>query len=522
MNRILFLLAVALAPAALLAAEPVPDLIDQDAATLQAAMADGRLTSAVIVAAYIDRIRRIDDEGPQLNAVIALFPDAAEQARRLDAERAAGRVRGPLHGIPVLLKDNIEAAGELPTTAGSLALKDNVTGRDAFLVARLRDAGAVILGKTNLSEWANFRDNRSSSGWSAVGGLTRNPHDPTRSACGSSSGSGAAVAASLAPIAIGTETDGSIVCPSGVNGIVGFKPTVGLVSRTHIVPISATQDTAGPMTLTVRDAAAALTVMAGTDRADAATAMAREVQQDYVAALRPDALKGKRVGVMMDRLGDRADIRALLETALATMTAAGAEVVRIDDSRTGLDGLGDAEYAVLLTEFKEGMAAYLASLPGKAMPRTLADLIAFNAANPAALRWFGQDVFLAAEATKGLSDPDYRTARDKAARLGGPEGIDRLLGAHKVDLLIGITNGPAWTIDLVNGDNFVPPSASQLPAVAGYPHLSVPMGAVEGLPVGLSIIGPRWADADVLAAGHAYELASRKRVRPTYRPAASK
>ena len=235
MNRILFLLAVALAPAALLAAEPVPDLIDQDAATLQAAMADGRLTSAVIVAAYIDRIRRIDDEGPQLNAVIALFPDAAEQARRLDAERAAGRVRGPLHGIPVLLKDNIEAAGELPTTAGSLALKDNVTGRDAFLVARLRDAGAVILGKTNLSEWANFRDNRSSSGWSAVGGLTRNPHDPTRSACGSSSGSGAAVAASLAPIAIGTETDGSIVCPSGVNGIVGFKPTVGLVlSLIHI------------------------------------------------------------------------------------------------------------------------------------------------------------------------------------------------------------------------------------------------------------------------------------------------
>jgi amidase len=417
----------------------------------------------------------------------------------------------------VLLKDNIEAAGALATTAGSLALKDNVTNRDAFLVARLRAAGAVILGKANLSEWANIRSNNSTSGWSAVGGLTRNPHDLTRSACGSSSGSGAAVAASLAPLAIGTETDGSITCPAGANGIVGFKPTVGLVSRTHIVPISSSQDTAGPMTLTVADAAAMLTVIAGTDRADSATKMVREVQSDYVRALRPDALKGRRIGVMMDRIGSRADITALVEAALAVMAREGAEIVRISDTRTGLNEVGAAEFEVLLTELKADMATYLASLPGAGLPKTLADLIAFNAANPAETRWFGQENFILADTKGGLDSPAYLAAMEKAARLAGPEGIDRLMKAHRVDILVGVTNGPAWKIDLVNGDNFTGPAASQLPAVAGYPHLTVPMGAVEGLPIGISFIGGKWADAEVLAVGHAYEQASKARVAPAFR-----
>ena len=497
----------------------LPDVVNQDAATLQAAMTERGLSSVAITQAYLDRIRFVDDSGPTLNAVIAVFPDAIEQARRLDAERAAGTVRGPLHGIPVLIKDNIEVAGPLPTTAGSLALKDNVTGRDAFLVARLRDAGAVILGKTNLSEWANIRSNNSTSGWSAIGGLTRNPHDLSRSACGSSSGSAAAVTASLAPLAIGTETDGSIVCPAGTNGIVGFKPTVGLVSRTHIVPISHSQDTAGPMTLTVADAAAVLTVIAGTDRDDRATAMAREVQQDYVAALRPDALKGRRLGVMMDRIGARADIRTLLEAALATLEAEGAVIVRISDTRTGLDELSDAEFEILLTELKADMATYLGGLPGAGLPRTLADLIAFNKANPAELKWFGQETFELAD-TKGVLDSEaYRKAKATAVRLAGPEGIDRLLREHKIDFLIGVSNGPAWTMDLVNGDNYIGPSASQLPAVAGYPHLTVPMGVIEGLPIGISFIGEKWSDGEVLAVGHRYELASKKRVTPGYRTA---
>jgi amidase len=408
-------------------------------------------------------------------------------------------------------------AGPLATTAGSLALKDNVTGRDAFLVMRLRNAGAVILGKTNLSEWANIRSNNSTSGWSAIGGLTRNPHDLARSACGSSSGSGAGVAASLAPLAIGTETDGSIVCPAGTNGIVGFKPTVGLVSRTHIVPISHSQDTAGPMTLTVADAAAVLTVIAGTDRTDPATKMAREVQQDYVRALRPDALKGRRLGVMMDRIGGRADVRALFEAALATLEAEGAVIVRIADTRSGLDALGDAEFEVLLTELKADMAAYLASLPGTGLPKTLAELIAFNKADPDELKWFGQETFELAETRGGLDNEAYLAAKATAARLAGPQGIDRLLKEHQVDLLIGVTNGPAWTMDLVNGDNFAGPSASQLPAVAGYPHLTVPMGAVHDLPIGISFIGEKWSDAEVLAVGHRYELASKKRVAPGYR-----
>lgn len=496
---------------------PLPDVAGKDAATLQAEMTAGETSSEVITAAYLERIRNIDKAGPTLNAVIAVFPGAMSEAYRLDQERKAGHVRGPLHGIPVLLKDNIEAAGPVATTAGSLALKGNITGRDAPLVARLREGGAVILGKTNLSEWANIRSNDATSGWSAVGGLTRNPHALDRNTCGSSAGSGAATAASLAPLTIGTETDGSITCPSGMNGVVGFKPTVGLVSRSFVVPISHSQDTAGPMTLTVRDAATLLSVLAGSDPTDPATAEADAHRRDFAAALSPDALRGKTIGVLRDRIGGRADIGALFDAALDTMRAAGATIVEIKDSRSGLDGLGDAEFEILMTELKADMAAYLAGLPGKEAPRSLADLIAFNKATPAEMRWFDQALFELAESKGGLDSQPYRDAKAKAARLAGPEGIDRLLRESGADLLVGVTNGPAWTTDLVNGDHYTGPGVSQLPAVAGYPHLTVPMGAVEGLPIGLSFIGTKWSDGDVLAAGYAYEQASRKRVAPTYR-----
>jgi len=497
---------------------PLPDVEGKDAATLRTEMESGQIYEGLTPLVYLDRIGRIDDYGPKLDAVIATRSqtELGAEGKRLYDERMAGKARGPLHGIPILIKDNIEVAG-LPTTAGSLALKDNVTNRDAPIIARLRDAGAIILGKTNLSEWANIRSDNSTSGWSAVGGLTKNPHALERNTCGSSSGSGAAVAASLAPLAIGTETDGSITCPAGINGIVGFKPSVGLVSRTYIVPISHSQDTAGPMTLTVRDAAAVMSVIAGSDPADPATAEADARKTDYVAALSPDALKGKRIGVMRDRVGDRADVAALFDAAVKQMEALGATLIEIADSRKGNEGLGAAEFEILLTELKADLATYLASLPNANGPKSLADVIAFNKANPDELKWFGQDTFELAESKGGLDSPTYLAAREKAARLAGPEGIDRLLKEQGVDLLVGVTNGPAWVSDLKKGDSYNGPSASQLPAVAGYPHLTVPMGAVEGLPIGLSFIGPKWSDAAVLAAGYAYEQASQKRVAPTYR-----
>lgn len=498
---------------------PLPEVEGKDAATLRAEMESGQIYEGLMALVYLDRIGRIDDYGPKLDAVIATMSqtDLNAEGKRLYGERMAGKARGPLHGIPLLLKDNIEAAGPLATTAGSLALKDNMTNRDAPIVARLRDAGAVILGKTNLSEWANIRSDNSTSGWSAIGGLTKNPHALDRNSCGSSSGSAAAVAASLAPLAIGTETDGSITCPAGVNGVVGFKPTVGLVSRTFIVPISHSQDTAGPITLTVRDAAAVMTVIAGSDPADPATAEADARKTDYAAALSHDALKGKRIGVLRDRIGDRADIAALFDAALKQMTDLGATVVEIADSRKGMDGLSAAELEILLTELKAGMAAYLGSLPGINAPKSLADVIAFNKANPEELKWFDQGMFELAESKGGLDSPAYLAAREKAVRLAGPEGIDRLLKVHGVDLLVGVTNGPAWVSDLAKGDSYNGPSVSQLPAIAGYPHLTVPMGAVEGLPIGVSFIGARWSDADILAVGYAYEQASRKRVTPTYK-----
>lgn len=493
------------------AVSPAPTEIGTwSAAALAEAMSSGKLSSESIAYAYLTRIRDIDDAGPVLNAVIVTNPDALADARALDAERRSGRVRGPLHGVPVLIKDNVETAGAMATTAGSLALARNVTGRDAPLVARLRAAGAVILGKTNLSEWANFRSNESTSGWSGIGGLTRHAHAADRNPCGSSSGSGVAVAAGLAAAAIGTETDGSIVCPAGINGVVGLKPTVGLVSRTHVIPISASQDTAGPMTRTVRDAAILLTVLAGSDPADPATAEADARRQDYAAALDSVSdLRGVRIGVLKDRIGDNAEVAARFADALSALRSAGAELVEITDSRSGLDGMGDAEFAVLLSEFKAGLNAYLATTPASVATRTLADVIAFNEANAAReLQHFDQDLLLAAEQAPGLDDPAYRDALARSRSLARGK-IDALLRDHGVAMLAAPSNGPAWLTNLATGDSYSGPSQSALPAIAGYPHLTVPMGLAEGLPVGLSLIGPAWSEAMLLRAGHVHEMAAR-------------
>ena len=445
-------------------------------------------------------IARIEQVDPHLHAVIALDPTAMTQARRVDVSR----VGGPLAGQPVLLKDNIEAAGPLPTTAGSLALANNVTNRDAPLVARLRSAGAVILGKSNLSEWANIRSNASISGWSAVGGQTRNPWALDRNTCGSSSGSAAAVAGGYVRFAIGTETDGSVTCPAAINGIVGLKPTVGLVSRTYIVPISHSQDTAGPMTPTVREAAELLTVIAGRDAADPATAEADRHKQDYAAALDANALNGTRIGIMRFATGFGTD--AAFEAALNVLRAKGATLVDIksfDDK-----AIGDNENLVLLTEFKADLADYLRGSPAAIPIRSLADAIAFNKAHAAReMPLFGQEVFEEAQATKGLGNAAYKKARAVSFRAAGPNGIDRLLKKYRVVALVGPTMPPAWKIDAVNGDQISGGGAGSLAAVAGYPHLTVPMGLVKGLPVGLSFMGAKWSDALMLSLGFAYEQA---------------
>jgi amidase len=486
----------------------------------QAALAAGRTTSEALVRACLDRIAAIDGAGPTLRAVLAINPEAPGIARALDAERAAHGARGPLHGIPILLKDNIESADPMPTTAGSLALRLNVTGRDATLVARLRAAGAIVLGKTNLSEWANMRGSRSVSGWSGVGGLTRNPWSPDRSPCGSSSGSGAAVAAGLAAAAIGTETDGSVTCPASVNGVVGFKPTLGLVSRHGIVPLAHSQDTAGPMARSVRDAALLLTAMAGGDPADPATRDADAHRTDYAAALDAGALHGRRLGVMRFEAGFHPETDAVFAHALDVLRQAGATLVEIDKLPSA-EAIGEAETFVLLTELKADLAAYLATTPPTVTSRSLAELIAFNRAHAdRELAVFGQELFEKAQATSGLTDPAYLAARATSLRLAGAEGIDRMLAADRLDALVAPTAGPAWVVDLVNGDHSSG-QTSTLPAVAGYPHLSLPMGLVAGLPVGLSIVGPAWADARVLAYGYAFEQALGFKAEPGLRPLAA-
>ncbi len=518
MRKVIIGLLLATAVPAVASAKTVA-VEEQSIDQLQAAMTSGKASSVDLVRAYLARIAAMDRKGPTLRAVIALNPDALAQAKALDVERKAGRIRGPLHGVPVLIKDNVETADAMPTTAGSLALKDNMTRRDAPVVAQLRAAGAVILGKTNLSEWANIRSTRSMSGWSAVGGLVKNPYALDRTACGSSSGSGAAIAASFAAAAIGTETDGSVVCPSSLNGLVGLKPTLGLVSRTHVVPISHSQDTPGPMARSVRDVALMLDEMTRIDPADPAMGQGPQyrVAPPPYATLAKANLSGVRIAVVRPDMST--DLAAIYGRALDVLKAAGAVLVEVKQPK--LDGLGEAELLVLQTELKADLDTYLATTPAAVRTRTLDQVIAFNTANAGTeMPFFAQETFEAAAKTKGLNDPAYKAARAKSLRLAGAEGIDAMLKAAGASVLVEPTYGPAWLSEPVYGDQYGGPSSSELPAVAGYPNLTVPMGLVRGLPVGLSFIATKYDDAAVLGAGYAYEQRAKARVAPRYLPTA--
>ena len=472
------------------------------------ALAAGDVTSQALTQAYLDRIANVDQSGPTLQSVLAVDPTALDQAKASDARRAAGEALGPLDGIPILLKDNIEAAGPLPTTAGALALQDNVTDRDAPLVAGLRAQGAVILGKTNLSQWANFRSSDSVSGWSALGGQVRNPHMLDRSPCGSSSGSGAAVAASLAAGAVGTETNGSIICPSTVNGIVGFKPTVGLVSQQYIVPISSSQDTAGPMTKTVTGAALMLNAMATAD-----------VHPDFVEALDAGSLEGVRIGVARSAQGSNPDIIALFDRALEDLEAAGAELVEITDYQPPGNFWGNSR-TVLNYEFKATLNEYLAEAAEAVTTRDLASVIAFNEEQAdVELALFGQDIFEDSVELDGLDSDEYIAARDLVQTATRKDGIDHLLAKYEVAALVSPSGPLAPRVDPINGDVWPAwAGAGWMAAIAGYPHVSVPMGSVDGLPVGLSLIGGKDHDAKILSFGYAYEQATNQRVDPQYLP----
>lgn len=490
-----------------------PQVAEMSLADAAAQLAAGRVSSEALVQAYLERIEQVDRSGPTLNSVIELNPDALADARALDAERKAGQVRGPLHGIPVLIKDNIDAVG-MANSAGSLALAGNRPARDAFIVGRLRAAGAVILGKTNLSEWANFRSTRSSSGWSSRGGQTRNAYVLDRNPCGSSAGTGTAIAASLATVGVGTETDGSIICPSAVNGLVGLKPTVGLVSRGGIIPISISQDTAGPMGRSVADVAALLNVLAAVDAADPAAAAEAKVAPDYTAGLKADAVRGKRFGVLRQAMDFNPDVDAAVERAIASLRAGGAEVVDVEVATWRQWG-GD-ELEVLLYEFKDGLNAYLAAAGGE--HATLESLIAWNSANAAeAMPHFGQELFEQAQAKGPLTEPAYLAARDRARRLAGEQGLLATMDKHRLDAVIAPSTSPAWPTDHVNGDHFSG-AGYGIAAVAGTPSITVPAGDVRGLPVGVVFMGRAWSEAELLGYAYAFEQATRARKPPAYLP----
>jgi amidase len=477
-------------------------------AQFQEKMSSGALTSEKITQKYLDRIEKIDRKGPELRAVIEINPDALTISRQMDAERKSGKVRGPLHGIPVLIKDNIDTGDKMQTTAGSMAMVGSPAQDDAIIVRKLREGGAVLMGKTNLSEWANFRSTKSSSGWSGRGGQVRNPFCLDRSPCGSSSGTGAAVSANLCTIGIGTETDGSIVCPSGINGIVGIKPTLGLWSGDGIVPISHSQDTAGPMARSVADAAVLLGLLAEKDKGDG------KIQTDYSLFLDANGLKGARIGIASDFFGFNTEVEKLMKEAIQTLKDKGAEVIE-NLKFEKLREWGDAENTVLNTEFKVDLNSYLKTRTGLKV-QSLADLIEFNKKNAdTEMKWFGQEIFDAAEKTKGLEDPVYLEALKRSKKLTREEGIDLLMGQHKLDALIAPTNGPAWTIDWVNGDHFGGGS-SEPAAISGYPNITVPAGYVHGLPVGISFFGRAWSEPTLIKLAFAYEQATKHRKAPGF------
>ncbi|MEM7327805.1 MAG: amidase [Pseudomonadota bacterium] len=487
--------------------ERAAELVLQTLPEIAAALETGAVSSEELVTAYLMRIETIDRSGPTLQSVLAVNPTALADAVESDARRSMGKAWGPLDGVPILLKDNIESLDPVATTAGALALKDNVTGRDSPLVAGLRAQGAIILGKTNLSQWANFRSNDSMSGWSALGGQVRNPHMLDRNPCGSSSGSGAAAAASLAAGTVGTETNGSVICPSNVNGIVGFKPTVGLVAQDYIVPISSSQDTAGPMTKSVKGAAMMLNAMA--------TGAAKT---DYVAALDGSSLSGKRVGVMRFSQGSNADILMRFDAALAVLEAQGAVLVDIEDFSPDAENFWGDALSVLQYEFKHTLNEYLASTPDAVTTRSLADLIAFNEVNAdIELALFDQSLFEASEAKGAITDEDYIAARDAVQVASRTKGIDKLLADNDVHMLVSPSGPLSPRVDPVNGDTWPAwAGAGYLAAIAGYPHITVPMGEVHGVPIGFSIMSGKDMDADVLSWGYAYEQASQLRATPQY------
>jgi amidase len=484
---------------------------------LQEAMTAGRYTSRRLVELYAERINAFDRSGPTLRSVIELNPDALTIADTLDAERRSGRVRGPLHGIPVLIKDNIDTGDRMMTTAGSLALEGAPAPRDAFIVTKIRASGAVILGKTNLSEWANFRSTKSTSGWSARGGQVNNPYALDRNPCGSSSGTGAAVAANLSAIGVGTETDGSIVCPSGANALVGIKPTIGLVSRTGIVPISHTQDTAGPMTRTVADAAVLLRALAGVDPGDAATVASNgKSRGDYTTALKLDGLKGARIGIARKRYFGYSPVTdTLINQAIADMKAQGATIVDPADIPTAAR-LDDCEFEILLYEFKADLNKYLASRGPSVRVHSLNDLIAFNLRErEREMPYFEQDILIRAEKKGPLTSTAYRKALTTCGARSRTLGVDAVMTRLHLDALVAPTGSPAWPTDLINGDHFV--GASSTPAaVAGYPSITVPAGFVHGLPVGVSFIGRPWTEARLISLAYAYEQATKHRRPPTF------
>lgn len=498
---------------------------------LQKAMATGELTARRLAELYLQRIGEVDKSGPYLNSVIELNPDAFAIADKLDAERKAGRTRGALHGIPILIKDNIDTHDRMQTTSGSLALEGNHAARDAFLVKQLRRAGALILGKTNLSEWANFRGKPSVSGWSSRGGLTRNPYALDRSACGSSSGSGAAVAANLCVAAVGTETDGSIICPAQTNGIVGIKPTLGLVSRSGIIPIAHSQDTAGPMARTVMDAAILLGAMTGFDERDPATRLALSRVEgsgrkrgvfNYAKFLDLDGLRGARIGVARNMGGKNPRILKIFELCIEVMKQLGAVIVDPADV-PNFDKFGRTEREVLYYEFKADLNKYLKALPKEARVHSLEDVIEFNEENEdQAMPYFGQEHMLAAQKKGPLSEKKYRDALAKNHRLTRREGIDAAMRKHKLDALVAPSGGPAWTIDLANGDALNWDMESTSPAaVAGYPHITVPAGYVFGLPVGLSFIASAWQEPQLIKFAYAFEQATQYRRTPRFLPTAN-
>lgn len=483
---------------------------------LQVAMHEGKYTSAQIVKLYLDRIGNIDKDGPMLNSVIELNPDALTIAEEMDRERKEGKTRGPLHGIPILIKDNIDTADKMMTTAGALALEGNIASKDAFIVEKLRAAGAVILGKTNLSEWANFRSTRSSSGWSSRGGQTKNPYVLDRNPCGSSSGTGTAVAANLCAIGIGTETDGSIACPASINGVVGLKPTVGLWSRSGIIPISHTQDTAGPMTRTVKDAAILLGALTGADAADEISSKTEgKGLSDYTQFIVADGLKGKRIGVEKSFLKVHEGVDKVFAEAIQALKDNGATIVEVD-FREKLRSLSGEEYTVLLYQFKDGVNKYLSKSNAKV--KSVKDVIDFNLQHEEkAMPFFKQEILIAAEEKKGLEEKEYKDALAKIQSVSR-KAIDDTLKENNLNTIIGPANGPTWCTDLVNGDSFTGYGMYSAGAMAGYPHITVPMGFVQGLPIGLTFIGREFGEGEIITIAYGYEQVSRKRKGPEFKP----